>query len=295
MFRFVSYVFAATFLTVSGFAQAVPIGGLVDTDRFGYTGTITRHDSQTDAESGTNVTETINVGDRDLALFIAQNDTEVSSDYNIIMSSWWYTTDDQGRAGWGNTRGNTGVGFLQLYDSDGSTDTDVSMEFSGFDGTYYTQFDLGLTGSDAGSDDYARLSAYDNVNDGGIWHDYALNLTATGLEGTTTAPGIIESTNQPTDVSGSITGVFEITENQTSPANQGFYAVDLSLSMTNWAWNNRDDLMTQDENGNPISDTFASSTFRTVSTVPEPGTIGLMAIAGLGMVAARRRRRYAVS
>lgn len=295
MLRIASYVFAATFLTVSGLAQAVPIGGLVSTDRFGYTGTITRHDSQTDAESGTNPTDTITLGDRDLALFIAQNDTEVSSDWNVMMGSWWYTTDDQGRAGWGNTRGNTGVGFLQLFDSDGSTDTGVSMEFRNFDGTYYTEFDLSLTGSDADNDDFARLSAYDNVNDGGIWHDYELNLTATGLEGMTTAPGIIESTNQPTSVSGGISGVFEITEDETSPANQGFYAVDLSLSMTNWAWENRDDLTTQDEDGNPIEDTFATSTFRTVSTVPEPATVGLMAIAGLGMVAARRRRRYAVS
>lgn len=288
MSRFAWFVFSAMLLAVSGFTQAMPIGGFVSTDRFGYNGTINRYDSLDDAldPAGVSPSDTISVTDRDLSLFIADNDTLVS-DWNIMMGSWWYTTDASGNPGNGNTHGNTGVGFTQLYDTDGSTDSNISMAFNNFDGTHYTQFDLSLMGSNAGSDDGARLSAYDNVNDGGIWHEYGLNLTATGLQGTMTSPGIIESFNQPTGVSGAITGVFEITENQTSPANQGFYTVDFGLSMTNWAWANRSDLMTQNEAGDPIPGEFAQSTFR---TVPVPATLGLFGLGLLGLGVLRRRR-----
>jgi hypothetical protein len=217
-------------------------------------------------------------------LFFAQNDT-AEADFNYMSGSWWYTTDSSGIAGWGNTTGNTGAGFMQLYDDDASTDTSVSMNFSNMVGGFYTQFDLSVTGSNADASDYSRLSVFDNVNDGGIWHSYALNMTATGLQGIETAPGIIESTNHPIGVSGSITGVFEITENQTSPANQGFYVFNFDLSMTNWAWDNQGDLMTQDEFGNPIAGSFGESIFR---TVPAPSSLAILGISGI--VATRRRR-----
>jgi hypothetical protein len=158
---------------------------------------------------------------------------------------------------------------MQLYDDDASTDINVEMDFDGFDGTNYTEFTLLLEGENADANDYSRFSAYDNVNDGGIWHEYKLALTATGLDGIEVAPGVFESAGQPTGVTGSITGIFELTENQTSPANQGFYVIDLTLTMTNWAWDNRDDLMTQDELGDPIPDTFEPSVF---SFLPPPGT-----------------------
>jgi hypothetical protein len=269
-------------LALTSFATfAAPIGGLVSTDRFGYSGTITRYNSQFEAENGVNPSETITITDRDLALFVSSNDPSIS-DWNVMMGSWWYTTDASGRAGFGNTRGNTGTGFLQLYDNDGSTDSSLSMMFGDFDGTYYTEFELNLEGSNAGSSDYARLSAYDNVNDGGIWHSYGLTLTASGLQGVETSPGIIESVVQPTGVAGSITGLFEITENQTSPDNQGFYSVDFNLSMTNWAWDNRDNLT-----GNYQ---FDDSTFRTVSAVPEPSMLGLLGVGGLIAFVGYRRR-----
>ncbi|WP_200345830.1 PEP-CTERM sorting domain-containing protein [Halochromatium glycolicum] len=267
-----------------------PIGGLIDTDRFGYSGTISRYDTRSDAENGVNPIDTISIGDRDLSLYIADND-QVAPNFNMMMGSWWYTTDDQGRSGWGNTRGNTGVGFLQLYDNDSSTDSSLSMMFDAFDGTYYTEFEMDLEGSDAGSSDYARLSAYDNVNDGGVWHSYSLNLTATGLQGEEIAPGVIESTVQPTGVTGSIAGLFEITENETSPDRLGFYSVDLGLSMTNWAWSNRDSLKTQDNDGNVIDDEFSPSVFRTVSEVPEPTMLSLLGIAGLMASFTYRRRK----
>ncbi len=272
-------------------ASAAPTG-FIDTDRFGYSGTINRYNTLSDAQSGTNAIDNITVGDRDLSLFI-RNDIPGQSNYNIAMGSWWYTTNPQGRAGSGNTRGNTGVGFMQIFDSDGSTDTSIDMVFDDFNGSEYTTFRLSMEGEKATTaDDVARLSAIDNVNDAGVYENYRIELEATGLSGTDSDnDGLIEASGgQPTGVSGSMSGLFKLTENETSPANQGFYTFDFDLSMTNWAWENRNSLTTQNEDGEVISDTFPTSTF--VASVPLPGTASMLgaALFGLGGVAAARRR-----
>ncbi len=260
--------------------------GAISTDRFGYTGSVVRYGSLADAQSGSNpIGEIISVDNRDLSVGIVNDYADYSGDMNVLMGSWWYTTNTQfsatqGSAGWGNTTGNTGVGFIQLYDADSSTDTSLDMTFSNYDGTHYTQFDLAISGVNAGADDYSRFSAIDNVNDGGIWHEYNMMLTATGLEGVASG-GIIEAFNHPTGVSGSITGIFELTENQTTPANQGFYTVNLTLNMTNWAFDNQASLTPEIsmDGGNSFFDgTFADSYF---ATVPEPMTLGILSLGGL--------------
>jgi len=278
--------------TMAGSAAAAP--GLISTDRFGYAGVVTRHATLGDALANTGALDTISVTDRDLALFVANGDTEVS-DQNIALGSWWYTMDTffsatEGRAGWGNTTGNTGVGYAQLYDTDSSTDTSLDMSFGAFDGTHYTEFTLNASGENADTaNDFSRFSAIDNVNDAGIWHEWNINLTASGLEGMQVSPGVIEAANHPTGVVGSITGIFEITEEQGGdPSNQGFYNINLDLNMINWAWDNRNDLTPNIsfDGGDSFSDgTFSDSFFR---TVPTPGAAGVLALGALG--ALRRRR-----
>ncbi len=267
---------AATLATATTSVALAADGGVISTDRFGYEGTITRYNTLIDAQMGLNSMETLNIMDRDLSLYVANNDS-TESDFNYMAGSWWYTTNPNGVAGWGNTTGNTGPGFMQLYDDDASTDINVSMDFNNWNGTHYTQFDLSVEGAGADAADAARLSAYDNLNDGGIWHSYAMNISATGLEGVMTAPGIIEATNQPVGVSGSITAIFEITENQTNGDSIGCYAVDFNLTMNNWAFANRDNLT-----GDYM---FADSFFR---TVPTPGSVAILAMTGL--FGSRRRR-----
>jgi PEP-CTERM motif len=257
-------------------AQAAGLGA-ISTDRFGYDGTVLRYDNLTDALNQVNSTDTIAIADRDLSLYIVDQYASYDVDINIAMGSWWYTT--QGSPGVGNINGNTGVGFMQLYDDDGNTDTSVDMEFANFDGTYWTDFNLNLTGENTTVDDSGRFSVYDNVNDGGIWHTYNLALTATGLEGTVTAPGVIEAFNHPTGVSGSFTGLFEITENETSPANQGFYTVSLTLNMDNWAF-------AQDELGN-LNGTYSPLFDSYFATVPEPASLGLLSLGALAMLKRR--------
>ena len=85
---------------------------------------------------------TINIGDRDLSLYILNGYSDGSQNQTVIMGSWWYTTDPSGIPGYGNTHGNTGIGFIQLYDATAATTTSASMGFSGFDGTNWTTFNL---------------------------------------------------------------------------------------------------------------------------------------------------------
>lgn len=266
----------AALVTLSGTCLAQ---GVVTSEQFGYAGTVTRHSTLADAQSGSSVLDTIAVTDRDLYLSIADGDTSYA-DGNFAMGSWWHTIAPGGSLGSGNTTGNTGVGFMQLFDDDGSTDTGGSMNFGNFNGTYYQDFTLSASGENAGAADYGRFSAIDNVEDGGTWHSWAINLTATGLEGYDLGGGIIEANTDATGISGSITAIFEITEidGTVAGANNGFYAIDLDLNMINWAFANSGDLTSTDY---PVE----ASLFR---TVPSPASAALLGLGGL--VATRRRR-----
>jgi hypothetical protein len=249
---------------------AAPIGnGWISTDRLGYTGTITK-------QGGT----AIQTGDRDLSLFGASNATPLTTqNAAIVMGSWWYTTSTSG-PGWGNVNGNTGPGFMQYYDLPSSAQVvKTSYSFGGFDGTYWTEFTYLLEVVDGSA--FARLSAPQNTGDGGIYNSLIVALTVTGLEGVESG-GWITATNQPTGVTGSITGQFENTSATT--ANNGIYDFDFSLNMTNWAWTNRDGL---------VGSQFRSSSFGALAPrndVPEPSALMLVAVALVGAGLASRRR-----
>lgn len=176
---------------------------------------------------------------------------------------------------------------MQLFDDDRSSETFRSMSFTNYDSTeeHWTNYEVVLEGGNAGSSEYSRLSAYDNINDGGTFHEYRLEVTAKGLDGVESG-GTIEATNHPTDVDGSFSGIFEITENETDADNLGFYRFDFDLNMDNWAWTNREDLT--NEGG------FADSAFRT-GAVPEPASLMMWGFAGVACFSVIVWRRRSAS
>lgn len=273
MRKVLNFILFASLLFMATAAYAVP-GGLISTDRFGYSGTVDRYATLLDAQNKTNLVSTVTITNRDLALYISNVDENI----NVIMGSWWYTTHPSGNAGYGNTTGNSGMGFLQLYDEDGSTTTSRSFSFGDFDGTYYTSFSMNLTGINANAADYSRF--WVDFQGGGadkvIFHNYELDLKATGLEGVASNSGI-EAFNHPTGVVGDFTGLFQ-NVSTTYPQNNAYYVFDLDLNMINWAYANRNSL---------TGDPFSPSHF--VQT-PEPGTFLLMGIGAAGALYLRRRK-----
>ncbi len=253
--------------------------GWIDTERFGYNGTITRY---SDSTLETQVDDVIDTGSRDGSFW---SDSE--SPASVIMGSWWYSTetDDQGAplgAGWGNTTGNTGPGFIQFYDLAQDFVTDQSYSFSNFDGTYWTDFsfELNVAMTEAGA--YSRLSAPDNTGDSGYFQSLNVNLTATGLQGIEQTNGTIiaeESDTFAADVTGSISGIFVNTSTE-EVDNNGYYVFDFDINMVNWAYENRDSLV------GDYSEFYEGS----FGVVPEPATIAILGIGAVGLI---RRKRCA--
>jgi PEP-CTERM motif len=282
----------ATLLVAAGTAPAFA-GAVFSTDRLGYTGSVQRYDTLADAQAGTNALDSVAIGNRDASIEIVDG---MGADSNTVMGSWWYTTSSNG-AGWGNTHGNTGIGFTQLYDSNGSTDTSVSMGFGGFDGTNWTTYHVSLTGADATSaEDATRVSAYDNVHDGATFLSYSLDVTVTGLQGNQTG-NMILANNHPTGVTGSYTVLYTYGGDPDGyPDGVGpdgwaddFYVMTVFFDMDNWAFSQNGALDGPYQNDGRIY----SSLF--IQQIPEPGTLGLMGLglAGLGAVVRRRRKAAA--
>ena len=121
--RSLCYGAALATVVCTGIASASALGGVFSTDRFGYTGTVTRYDTEADARNAVNATEVVAIEDdgtpdnahehRDASFSFVNNASDYGTDQNILMGSWWYTTNTLGQGpGWGNHHGNTGIGFM---------------------------------------------------------------------------------------------------------------------------------------------------------------------------------------
>lgn len=264
------------YLIVTALFTASALSGQAtfSTDRLGYSGTAVKYDTQFDLDNKVNAVDTVNFSDRDAALFFEDGSAA------IAMGSWWYTTDPGGSPGFGNTNGNTGTGFMQLFDDDFSSVDSFSMVFDGFDGTNWTEANLSVAGSDAPySDDFSRFSLPANTGDSGEFLSYELDIAVGGLAGMETSPGWVEASNHPTSVTGTMRAIFHNTA--AGSAQNGFFDIELTFNLDNWAYANRNEL-TGDYS-------FADSYFA-ATPVPEPATVGILGVGLLSALLYVRRR-----
>jgi hypothetical protein len=266
-------------------------GTELSTDRFGYTGSYTKYATLADAQAGTNAIGTGTVQQRDLSLYFVNNAPAFYTDANIISTAWYYTTQTQGY-GWGNPN-NTNLSFLQMYN-------DPAQGLSPLIGTadsYWTSAALNefhITASGAGANTTnaaARFGDTDSASTGGAtagtFHSYNLEATISGLNTAVydSLTGFYESTGDPNGVS--VTGTFTALFENTSPhaPSNGFYKINLTLNNTSWAYDNQGSLQ-----GIP----FGTSIYGSTNVVPEPSSLVLAGLGGLGFgVTALRRRRKA--
>jgi hypothetical protein len=276
------------------------------TDRVSYTGTVTRYGTLADAQSGANATGTYaipdrvtdapyNTGYRDAGIFFSSNAPNYSTNSNIFLTAWWYSTventngkpkddtsGDRYYSGWGNPNNNN-TGFIQLYDGDGSTSTAAKGYFSNYSGGYYRNFNLQVAGGGADyANDWARLWQAPGVGGAGnltqgIFHSYNLNITFGGLQGSLLPGGWIEANNHPDSVTGTFTAIFQNT-NTADSQYHGYYAVNYTFGLDNWAYGQGNDALNGD---------FSSSQF--AAPVPIPAAFWLLGSGLVGLVGLRRR------
>lgn len=254
------------------------------TDKFGYVGTMTKYTTLADAQNQTNAGNSYTFAQRDAGLYQMNNAAGFdpgNPDANMFLTAWWYTTDTNNGpySGWGNPS-NTSNSFCQLYDSDGGS---VVTKTGGWTSGLYDTFHINVAGVNAdygdpfpNGNDYSRLwDGETSGSDDGSFISYTLDLTATGLSGVEITPGFYESSNQPTSVTGSFSGIFENYGSDVVSA-AGFYRFELTFNDINWAY----------ANSGSLNGSFSDSYFG-AEAVPEPAT---MALLGAAAVAALRRR-----
>jgi hypothetical protein len=297
MRKLVSVLFlVAGFLCISNPVQASSF--YASTDMFSYTGNVTRYATLEDARAGagsiggpytlpSRATDApYNTPSRDAGIYFVNNAPSYATNANIFLTAWWYTTDAANGAysGWGNPN-NTNTGFVQLYDAAGATSTASNAYFSGWDGAYYTQFNMAVQGQNATYENsYARL--WHAPNEGGagsltkgVFLDYGLTLTAGGLQGTyDPVTGLVQSTDHPDAVNGLFWAIFQNT-NTTDPSLNGYYVANFALGLDNWAY----------AQGAALNGAFSPSEFG--APVPIPAAVWLLGSGVVGLVALKRRRQ----
>lgn len=260
------------------------------TDKLGYTGTVSRFNSLSDAQNDINSVGVFNLQQRDFSTYFVNNRPDFDTNYTFLLTAWYYTTSDNTNgkpkgdptgdryySGWGNPS-NTDNSFFQIGDTGSVTVDNTSGNWTS---SAYDTFKVHVDGHNATyANSYARLWNAGDPDVGGegtqgTFYSYSLDATATGLNGVYSGGGNVTATNQPSHITGSATAIFK-NLSTTSPVSNGWYRAELTFNDTNWAYANQSDL-----NG-----PFNASTF-SAGVVPEPTT---MAVLGVGALALLRKR-----
>ncbi|MEI2719387.1 MAG: PEP-CTERM sorting domain-containing protein [Gemmatimonadales bacterium] len=262
--------------TVAGTASAQ---GYVATDRFGYSGTISRYTNQTDALNGVNAVSgsPFVVGARDLGLYMVDGNLGFGgatyANSAIFLSAWYLNG--------GNTPTNQNDGFVQMYDVEGGSVTSMT---TGWTDAGMTSFAFSVSGGPTvaggcdGSGDCGRLWNAGSASGpasvtGGVFWAYSLSFVASGLAPAiwNAGTGVYESNSNPTGLTGSLWALFENT-NLTDPASNGWYVANLNIDL------------------NSLYGQGSDSYFGSDDVVPEPATMTLLATGLAGIAASRRRK-----
>ena len=276
----VAAVWAAVSLS-AGVLQAQ--GPYLQSNRLGYTGSFGKYSSLANAQSQTGGVAGA-VPQRDLHLFMVNSNTVFANDG--YLPGTWAPSAFQFFTFWqdlnyNSTPSNLVDGFVQISDDDAGSVTSASGVWT--NGTL-TQFLYSASGANAlggcYDDDYVLDCPRFNTEttSDGTFLSYEFSLLASGLAPATFngVTGVFESASDPTSVSGYFRGIFR---NTTGGGDAGFYRVDLALNMiSQTAGNEQYDI--------------GQSKFGSATVVPEPSTYVLMLVgmAGMGVVARRRRR-----
>lgn len=254
--RYVFAVLAASLLTVAAHAQIATL-----TDRFGYSGSVTKYASLADAQLGTNAVDTFTLdANRDFRLDLINGFTPFLLDQYHIGTNWTAP----------GSPSNTGVGFVQIPLQYGAPSIKAYWDST------LTTYTLQL----AGALDAPNCRLWDGTaitaNQAGAFLDYQLSVVASGLNTAAWDPtfGTYWSMGEPGSVEGKISGLFH----NTSAGGAGYYTFDFDLNMESWAYDNF-----------AGTSSYTPSMFAAPNAVPEPATYGLIAVAALAGLVVRRR------
>lgn len=265
-------VFAAT---VAASPLAAQNGGYFQSDNLAYFGHVSCYTSRALAlaHAAANCGVSTNV-QRDLGISFVDGNFVFSP---TVPTQAIFQTNNYSNVG--NNPSNTNVGFVEMYDFNGTSVSDMSMVWD----DSRTMFTLAASGGNTqlgcnGGDCSILWNGGTGAN-GGQFLTWNINAMFSGFTEATfnDATGMFESASDFSDLTGTLSGVF-------FDATTGrYYDLDAQLNADSWA----------------VANGFATGNiaggFAPVTATPEPASIALMAtgLFAVGGVSLRRRKRKA--